>query len=451
MRRRHGHRDPDLLPATLLALVLLALLIPLYPLPFAAMHSWARHAMRLLIVILAAAWFSSPEARLGERLERPAPRALLWLLPLFGLMVILAVRIFLQPAGARPHPLNPGPAGDALIEIVESTLLAIVAFALLDGHRGRIVASANLLIASGCFQAIYGLTQFFSKANAIFGVPNLRNKDVAFGSFVNPDHFSAYLEMALPLCIGMIVSRRPGVEQFETLKEKIIAFSQESFQKSILYVLAALIMALGIVFSKCRSGFIVLLASLFIITALGGSSRSAPAARRWVAGFLVLFCLAGLWVSYDPLYSKFVRATRDRSLESRVDIWRTSIEIVREYPWFGVGPGVMGSIYPRFERTDAGARMDFAHQVYIQIAVEYGLMGLALWLVLAFYFTARLYGRWRERHHPFARGIGAGCLVGIFAMYLHGLTDFALSIPANAFTFLILYCMGFAAVRYKRR
>ncbi len=95
--------------------------------------------------------------------------------------------------------------------------------------------------------------------------------------------------------------------------------------------------------------------------------------------------------------------------------------------------------------------MDFAHQVYIQIAVEYGLVGLALWLVLAFYFTARLYREWRQRHHPFARGMGAGCLVGILAMYLHGLTDFALSIPANAFTFLLLYCMGFAAVRYKHR
>jgi hypothetical protein len=50
-----------------------------------------------------------------------------------------------------------------------------------------------------------------------------------------------------------------------------------------------------------------------------------------------------------------------------------ALESIEKYPLFGIGPGVEGRI---------GAAFDTSHNTYLNIAVEHGLLGLALFLIL---------------------------------------------------------------------
>ncbi len=425
----------------------LAVLLILVPIPFGGAHGWAFHLIRLSLVVLSALILLTRSSERGAR-TTPADalgRSLRYF-TLIGIATILLVHHALALSLRRGvvFKLLPSPALDTLIWLAELALTALASYRLISRGRWNLAVSANAIIVSGVMQALLGLSQRFAGVSAILGVPNTWNPGASFGTFVNPDHFSGYLEMTLPLCFGYIATRARRLPKESSLKERILFLGQDVFQKSILYMLAALIMALGIIFSRCRTGFIVLLASFFVLALASGRQGWS---RKWISAFLVLLCLLGFWSGFDPLYKKFTQSASDRSLEFRFTIWNACMGIVKDHPWIGIGPDALPSVITRYESPDTGFRNEYAHSAYVQAAVDYGLLGFGMWILLALGWTASLWKEWQTRHHPFARGLGAGCLAGILSMYLHGVTDFCLSIPAIEITFVFLFVIGFAAVR----
>lgn len=77
-----------------------------------------------------------------------------------------------------------------------------------------------------------------------------------------------------------------------------------------------------------------------------------------------------------------------RSVEIRLAVWRNSLEMIREAPLLGHGLGNFSVQYPRFrpagvpDGTRIDQRVEAAHNDYLQIAVELGLIGVVLiaWL-----------------------------------------------------------------------
>lgn len=63
-------------------------------------------------------------------------------------------------------------------------------------------------------------------------------------------------------------------------------------------------------------------------------------------------------------------------LSGRLEIWSESIEVFIEHPFVGVGSGATRAAIPTGK---------VAHNVLITMAVELGLVGLALWIVLGFH------------------------------------------------------------------
>ncbi len=84
------------------------------------------------------------------------------------------------------------------------------------------------------------------------------------------------------------------------------------------------------------------------------------------------------------------RATRKDSLVLRLAIWRNAVEMVRARPWQGWGLGNFKIFYPQFRRaavaegmTGTARMVRDLHNDWLQVAVETGLVGLALLLSLA--------------------------------------------------------------------
>jgi len=84
-------------------------------------------------------------------------------------------------------------------------------------------------------------------------------------------------------------------------------------------------------------------------------------------------------------------------------IWKSSIALVRERPLFGSGPGTFaGAFEPYNDRyaelvNDPSIYVDFAHNDYLQIAVERGLVTLALHLAFLVSLAVRAIRR-ADRH-----------------------------------------------------
>ena len=114
--------------------------------------------------------------------------------------------------------------------------------------------------------------------------------------------------------------------------------------------------------------------------------------------------------------------------EFRVDIWRTTLRIARDYPLTGVGVHNTLYLYDQYkDETSLESQVPHAHNNYIQLVVERGVVGLAaftFFIVALFKLFARGY---RKARSPTTRvlglaGIGAttGFLVEGFFEYTFG-------------------------------
>ncbi len=95
--------------------------------------------------------------------------------------------------------------------------------------------------------------------------------------------------------------------------------------------------------------------------------------------------------------------------------WTAAARMAASRPWLGFGPGSFGSVAPGFQSESWGISTVFAHQHFLELAAECGLLYLALWL-------AGLAG--------FLRRGGAYKRFGALAVLIQSLWDFGLSIPA---------------------
>jgi O-antigen ligase len=90
---------------------------------------------------------------------------------------------------------------------------------------------------------------------------------------------------------------------------------------------------------------------------------------------------------------------------------------------------------------------DHAHHDYLELAADFGLVGLGLLgaLVLStFWVSARTLA---TRRSALPRGIAFGVMMAIVAIAIHSTVDFNLQIPANAMLTVVVLGMGWVAYR----
>jgi len=77
------------------------------------------------------------------------------------------------------------------------------------------------------------------------------------------------------------------------------------------------------------------------------------------------------------------------SLSQRIEFTRASFHIIRQHPWFGVGTGDVPQEFSQaYNEIHSPLKEEFrfrAHNQYLAIAVAFGLVGLAFFLVVLLY------------------------------------------------------------------
>jgi O-antigen ligase len=103
------------------------------------------------------------------------------------------------------------------------------------------------------------------------------------------------------------------------------------------------------------------------------------------------------------------------------------LALVAEHPLAGIGPGQVRRLYPEYAPPHAVRRhTSHLHNTPLQIAVERGLVGLALWLWIFAAFFVRSVGIWRRLPADAAqdRALVAGCVAAIVALLVGGLFEY---------------------------
>lgn len=152
-----------------------------------------------------------------------------------------------------------------------------------------------------------------------------------------------------------------------------------------LYLISFLILVFAIILTQSRGGILGLIISIFMI------NRKRINLRYFVMILLMSMAIAFLTPHqfWDRIKSTDISSEEIGS--GRLIIWERSWHIFKEHP-LGVGPNCFPSAYGRYIEEERGTNVSWsgkdkwktAHNSYVLIAVELGILGLFLFLLLIF-------------------------------------------------------------------
>ena len=129
----------------------------------------------------------------------------------------------------------------------------------------------------------------------------------------------------------------------------------------------------------------------------------------------------------------------------RAGLWRDTLRLAADFPLAGAGAGSFERLYPAYRTVPAPLAIAHAHNDHLELLAGAGAVGLGLfaWFVAA--VLASVARACRRRRDPPALVLAFGALAGCVAFLVHGASDFAFAIGANAFTFFFLLGLAVSA------
>ncbi len=322
-----------------------------------------------------------------------------------------------------------------LVQWIEIILMIVLTVAMT--RSGHFVWVVNALIAAAVAQALIGIYEFFGGS----GAPNLWILDYryfrAFGTFGQPNPFGAFMGLTLPLALGVTLGKL--IEMYQAYRRDsrpLIKVLRDDYS-IVLYLISAVILAAGLLVSWSRGawlGFAAALAALVLF---------APR-RRWIGiGLVALAVGSGLGAAQVGLLpASIVARISDFSQDltgiedvrgqvisdsnyavlERLAHWQAAIGMATDYPLLGVGFGSYEVAYPRYQTMNWPFPLGHAHNYYLNLLAETGIIGLGSYLIawlMIFGLTIRVL----RRETGYRRGLALGLLGTWTHLSVHNFFD----------------------------
>jgi O-antigen ligase len=209
-------------------------------------------------------------------------------------------------------------------------------------------------------------------------------------------------------------------------------------------------MGSGVFLCVSRGGIIAFTVStLFLI----GIARTRRALRSKVSSILaigIVLTVAVIFSSWERIEGRFQELGQsDRIM--RYQVWRDSLDIFREFPFFGTGAGTFEAVFPRYQTTNTTTTFEHAENDYVEVLTDLGLAGLVICLMMLVTYIVEVIRGWKLRKNVFVQSLGLGMLASVVAIVVHSLFDFNLHVSANAMLLSIIAGLSIAIVNCEKR
>ncbi|MEO6051838.1 MAG: O-antigen ligase family protein [Pyrinomonadaceae bacterium] len=403
-------------------------------LAYGTVHQPVLAIFYLLIAGMAVLWAADCLANGVFRFSRNVLQIPLLLLGVYASIQIIPFGTFSESAGvsAIPRTISVEPFATqvtALHIFALCTFFALVLVYLESAARLRRIVT--VITVFGFIYGFYAILQMVLSPDKIYGVYKPQSA-VPFGSFVNRHDFAAIMEMALSIPLGMIFS------------------GSVVRDKRLLYIVAIALMGSSLLLSGSRGGLIALIAEIMLLVILTSRAKGRRnlVLKAALSVALVAAAVGGaIFVGGDTSLTRFSDAAREDNVSSsRTQIWGVTIKVIAENLPLGAGLGAYAQAFTKHDPTSGYARVEQAHNDYLQVLADAGIVGLIIGALFLFWFF-REGLRNVASTNTFRRGIAVGAFAGCFAILVHSLFDFVLHITAISVMFLTLMTMLVASGR----
>lgn len=223
--------------------------------------------------------------------------------------------------------------------------------------------SALIVVLYGYSQYIFGIDTVDMKWVDPEKFPELKNR--VFSTLENPNVLAGYLDIFICIALGILTKVNGKVPK-------------------LLMLIAILMLSACLAMTYSRGAYITI-AIVFIVYGVFQDWR-----------VLLLFIIASIGIFfYDETFVKRLLSVfelTDSSQGLRVGIWTSTLAMIADHPFIGIGWGAFLKTYPSYNYyiKDAEVLIYHAHNIYLHYAAEIGIIGAMsfFWLFFGTMFNS---------------------------------------------------------------
>lgn len=291
--------------------------------------------------------------------------------------------------------------------------------------------AVNMIIISSIPTGVWGIASYFLKPlnlswidKSFVGVISGR----AASTFGNPNVFSVFLIVAIIFSITYALDRSRGALR-------------------ILYFLSSIINILSLLLTFTRGAWVAII--------LAAAAYFVLHFKKIPKILLIPLALSPLAIfAFKPFVSRLLSIFNlaDSSISSRLSIWRSAIEMLKDNLFVGVGIGSASFNEEFVKYAESGAEWaPHSHNLFLELACQGGIF---LALIFAFLLLVRL--RHIASYKPYIKGSSLTSPItmtglAIFSLVSFGCTDYIFYDCSMFFLFWVVFGIGSATLRISKR
>ena len=346
--------------------------------------------------------------------------------------LLLPIGLFVVATGASI--LNAVSIGTWLTEWLKWVLILLtVMFILILSVKSRWEWLVFGLVCAGVVNALVGIYIFLGGSGATHLLINNRFFR-AFGTFGQPNPFGGFMGILAPIAIMMGVGYAQIIfaNWWQNKRSDLVNVIWMGF-----YAAAACLLIIGVFVSWSRGAWLGFgMSALVLIVALPrrpvvalGTFAVAVVIGGiiWTSGLLPQSITARLSSATEEAFVLTdVRAVDITSVNfaivERLAHWQAAYNMAESNFWLGVGFGNYEVAYAQYQLINWDEPLGHAHNYYLNIFGEAGLIGLSAYILL---LVGILWFAWRASHHPdpLAHALSVGIIGSWVYLMAHSLTD----------------------------
>ncbi|MBX3154709.1 MAG: O-antigen ligase family protein [Deltaproteobacteria bacterium] len=323
--------------------------------------------------------------------------------------------------------------------------VAVLALRMSTSERGRYRILATVAAVCGITALVVGVHEVLG-ATSLYGVYDpVQATPPVLGPLLNGNHLGCLMAAGCVLSIALVVYRNQrgwvrALWAFGGLACAVCAFATLSRGAALalaiggLTTIVVLVMQrFGVAERRRRSRFVTSSLPIGIVAAC--------------ALVVVLYSSAGRVGS--QISNTSLSELQDS--KSKYAAWRSSVQLVEESPWLGVGRGGFEPTFTRVHPSSAFQTASHLENEYVQAVVDWGVIGGLLLGLAGIWFAITAIKRWRTG--PLAAGaLGALSVIAIQSVVDFGVELLGVAVPGVAIAATLSYgplqeVSGFALVR----
>lgn len=264
-------------------------------------------------------------------------------------------------------------------------LYAVILFALL---------SALAVGLYGIYQYIFGFDE------GLVWIDNDMFSDIetrVVSTFENPNVLGEYLLLMIPIAMAYLWNAPKGFTKFSQL-------------------CVAGVLSLCMIFTYSRGNWVGLIVAVCLYFAFYD--------RKFIWFGIGVLLISPAFLP-ENIINRFLSIgdTKDTSTSYRVNIWFGTLKMLKDYWLVGIGQGEVAFSYVYSKYSYAGITAPHAHNLYLQLITEHGVMGLIIFFGIIISYYKNVISAIVYKKHSFLKALIIGLSAGMMGYLIQGLFD----------------------------